>query len=69
MALIISDTTTPIILAKTNHLDLLSNFVDVVYIPPAVKEELSQKNDGVKEVIERAEFIKVRELHNQTIFR
>ena len=29
MALIISDTTTPIILAKTNHLDLLSNFVDV----------------------------------------
>jgi predicted nucleic acid-binding protein len=48
MALIISDTTTPIILAKTNHLDLLSNFVEIVYIPPAVKEELSQKNDGVK---------------------
>ncbi len=52
MALIISDTTTPIILAKTNHLDLLSNFVEIVYIPPAVEKELSQKNDGVKEAIE-----------------
>jgi predicted nucleic acid-binding protein len=67
MELIISDTTTPIILAKTNHLNLLSNFVQIVYIPPAVKDELSQKNDGVKEMIERAEFIKVREVSNQTI--
>jgi hypothetical protein len=31
------------ILAKTNHLNLLSNFVEIFYIPPAVKEELSQK--------------------------
>ena len=30
----------------------MSNFVEIVYIPPAVKEELSQKNDGVKEGIE-----------------
>ncbi|HHB95409.1 MAG TPA: DUF3368 domain-containing protein [Campylobacterales bacterium] len=67
MALIISDTTTPIILAKTNHLDLLSNFVETVYIPPAVKEELSQKNDGVKEAIERAGFIKVKEVNDQNI--
>jgi len=67
MALIISDTTTPMILAKTNHLNLLSNFVEIVYIPPAVKEELSQKNDGVKEAIERAEFIKIREVINQKI--
>jgi predicted nucleic acid-binding protein len=67
MELIISDTTTPIILAKTNHLNLLSNFVQIVYIPPAVKDELSQKNDGVKEMIERAEFIKVREVSDQTI--
>ena len=67
MALIISDTTTPMILAKTNHLNLLSNFVEIVYIPPAVKEELSQKNDGVKEAIEKAVFIKIREVSNQTI--
>ena len=67
MELIISDTTTPIILAKTNHLNLLSNFVQIVYIPPAVKDELSQKNGGVKEMIERAEFIKVREVSDQTI--
>jgi len=52
MKLIISDTTTPIILAKTKHLNLLSNFVKTVYIPPAVKDELSQKNDGVKEALE-----------------
>ena len=67
MALIISDTTTPIILAKTKHLDLLSNFVEIVYIPPAVKEELSQKNDGLTEAIERAGFIKVKEIKNQTV--
>jgi predicted nucleic acid-binding protein len=67
MALIISDTTTPMILAKTNHLNLLSNFVEIVYIPPAVKEELSQKNDGVKEAIEKADFIKIREVSNQRI--
>jgi len=67
MELIISDTTTPIILAKTKHLNLLSNFVHTVYIPPAVKDELSQKNDGVKEAIERAKFIKVREITNLNI--
>ncbi|SFV69796.1 hypothetical protein MNB_SV-14-1709 [hydrothermal vent metagenome] len=67
MALIISDTTTPIILAKTNHLNLLSNFVETVYIPPAVKRELSQKNDGVKEAIERVGFIKVKEISDQNI--
>jgi len=67
MAIIISDTTTPIILAKTNHLNLLSNFVDTVYIPPAVKDELSKKSDGVKEAIEKTKFIKVKELTNQTI--
>jgi len=68
MAFIISDTTTPIILAKTNHLNILSNIVEIVYIPPAVKEELSQKNDGVKEAIEKVGFIKVKKLNNQSIF-
>ena len=67
MALIISDTTTPIILAKTNHLNLLGNFVETVYIPPAVKQELSQKNDGVAEAIEKADFIRVKEVENQNI--
>ncbi|CAA6799075.1 MAG: Unknown protein [uncultured Sulfurovum sp.] len=28
---------------------------------------MSQKNDGVKEAIERTEFIKIREVRNQTI--
>jgi len=67
MEFIISDTTTPIILAKTNHLNLLSNFIETVYIPIAVKKELSLKNDGVKEAIEKANFIKVREVKNRTI--
>jgi len=67
MEIIISDTTTPIILAKTNHLDLLSNFVKTVYIPLAVKEELSQKSDGVQEAIEKADFIKVVEVQDHTI--
>ena len=67
MEIIISDTTTPIILAKTNHLDLLSNFVKTVYIPLAVKEELSQKSDGVQEAIEKVDVIKVVEVQDHAI--
>lgn len=67
MELIISDTTTPIVLAKTNHLNLLSNFIEIVYIPLAAKQELSLKNDGVKEAIEKADFIQVREVNEINI--
>ena len=57
MRIIISDTTALIVLAKTHHLDLLSTFVDRVYIPEAVMEELSFKDDGVRESILNAELI------------
>ncbi|MBN2825124.1 MAG: hypothetical protein JXQ76_07375 [Campylobacterales bacterium] len=65
MNIIISDSTALIILAKTNNLHLLSNFIDRLYIPLAVKEEVSFKNDSVKFAIEEADFIEVREVTNE----
>jgi len=67
MKVIISDSTALITLAKTDHLELLSNVFEKVYIPMAVKKELSQKRDGLKEAIENSSFIEVREVENQII--
>jgi len=67
MKIIISDTTALIILAKTNHLDLLTNFIDRVYIPKAVMSEIQYKNDIVKVLIENSDFIETKEVSNQEI--
>lgn len=65
--IIISDTTALIILSKTNHLELLTNLIDKVYIPNAVMEEISYKNDKVKYLIENSSFIEVKRVTNETI--
>ena len=67
MKIIISDTTALIILAKSNHLDLLTNFIDRVYIPRAVMQEIQYKNDIVKVLIENSDFIEMQEVSNQEI--
>ena len=67
--IIISDTTALIILSKTNHLELLTNLIDKVYIPNAVMEEISYKNDKVKYLIENSSFIEVKKVTNQTILK
>lgn len=67
MKIIISDTTALIILAKTNHLDLLTSFIDRVYIPKAVMSEIQYKNDIVKVLIENSDFIETKEVSNQEI--
>jgi len=67
MAVIVSDTTALIILAKTNHLELLTNLVEKVYIPQAVINEIHYKNDIVKFLIERSEFIEIREVTDKEI--
>jgi len=67
MKLIISDTTALIILAKINHLDLLTNIIDKVYVPKAVMREIQYKNDMVKVLIESSDFIEVQEINNQEI--
>jgi len=67
--IIISDTTALIILSKTNHLELLTNLIDKVYIPNAVMEEISYKNDKVKYLIENSSFIEVKRVINQTILK
>ena len=67
MKIIISDTTALIILAKTNHLDLLTNFIDRVYIPKAVMNEIKYKNDIVKVLIENSDFIEMKEVESKEI--
>ena len=67
MKIIISDTTALIILAKTNHLNLLTNLIDKVYVPKAVMEEIRYKNDIVKVLIDNSDFIEVQEVSNQEI--
>ena len=68
MKIIISDTTALIILAKTNHLNLLTNFIDKVYIPKAVMNEIEYKNDIVKVLIKNSDFIETKEISNREIF-
>lgn len=67
MKIIISDTTALIVLAKTNHFELLTNFIEKVYIPHAVMEELRFKDDEVKHMIENSTFIEVKKVENQNI--
>ncbi len=62
MKLIVSDTTALIILAKTDNLHLLTNFVNVVYVPKAVMDEIEFKNDKVKNIIQKSSFIQVKKL-------
>lgn len=69
MKIIISDSTALIILAKTNRLNLLSNFIETLYIPPAVKKEISYKDDIVKKSIDEADFIEVKHITNQDILK
>ena len=67
--IIISDTTALIILSKTNHLELLTNLIDKIYIPNAVMEEISYKNDKVKYLIKNSSFIEVKKITNQDILK
>ncbi|CAA6819624.1 MAG: Unknown protein [uncultured Sulfurovum sp.] len=67
MKIIISDTTALIILAKTNNLNLLTNFIDKIYIPKAVMNEIQYKNDIVKVLIENSDFIETKEVSNKEI--
>jgi predicted nucleic acid-binding protein len=67
MKIVISDTTALIILAKSNHLNLLTNIIDKVYIPKAVMHELQYKDDIVKIFVENSDFIEVQEVTNKKI--
>ncbi len=67
MKIIISDTTALIILAKCNYMNLLSTFVEKVYIPSGVMKELSKKNDGVQFIIEKTDFIEIKNVSDENI--
>lgn len=62
--IIISDTTALIILAKPNQLKLLKNFLDKVYIPNAVFDEICVKDDIVKFRILNSDFIETKQIQN-----
>ncbi|MBS9782439.1 MAG: hypothetical protein KGV43_01390 [Arcobacter sp.] len=62
--IIVSDTTALIILTKTNHLNLLNNFVDKVYIPNAVFDEITFKDDIVKYNILKCDFIEKKQVED-----
>ena len=65
MKSIIGDTTALIILSKTSNLQLLTNFVDLVYVPNAVMEEIEYKDDRVKNIIQKSEFIQTKSLSRE----
>ncbi len=67
MQIIISDTTALIILAKCNAMYLLTNFIEKIYIPTAVMEELYFKDDIVKSTIENSNFIEIKKPKNLKI--
>ena len=67
MKIIVSDTTALIVLAKTNHFELLTSFIEKVYVPNAVMEELFVKDDGVKYMIQNMNFIEIKHIENQQI--
>lgn len=66
--IIISDTTALIILAKSNQLKLLQNFIDIVYISNAVLDEICIKDDIVKTRILNSDFIKVKQIQDFKIY-
>ncbi len=64
MNIVISDTTTLIILAKSDKLDLLSNLFQQIFIPKAVEDELKFKDDIVKYRIEKFNKISVKNIND-----
>ena len=64
MNIVISDTTTLIILAKSDKLDLLSNLFQQIFIPKAVEDELNFKDDIVKYRIEKFNKISVKNIND-----
>lgn len=67
MHIIISDSTTLIILAKTDRLYLLSNLFEKVYIPQAVFDEINCKQDKVSQRLHDAKFIELNQVTNQNL--
>lgn len=67
MNIVTSDTTALIIFAKSGSLSLLINIFKTIYIPKAVYEEISYKNDIVKYSINNFKPIEVRDVSNPQI--
>lgn len=68
MQIIISDTTAIIILSKIKRLDLIFNFFEKIYIPKAVYEEISKKNDSVSKDIQNNSLIETKEINDIELY-
>lgn len=65
--IVISDTTPIISLMKTGRLELLQKLFDVVYIPKAVYQELTENEAFLEEIriVQECEFLYVEEVDNE----
>lgn len=64
MKIIVSDSGPLIILTKIGRIELLKNFFSNVLVTPIVFEEITQKNDAAKKLLEHSDFIKVTDITN-----
>ncbi len=67
MNIVISDTTAIIIFAKSDTLSLLANLFETIYIPKAVYDELSFKDDIVKFRVDKFDKITLKEVSDLSI--
>ena len=69
MITVISDTTPLLHLAKHNYLYLLSNLYQKVYIPNAVYEEITIRDDIISYRIKNAEFLEIKTIRDKKLFQ
>lgn len=66
MRKVIVNSTPLIALSKTGRLDLLRDMYREIYVPKAVFEEVTAKNDVVKSKVERSGWIHVEKVQNNS---
>lgn len=67
MHIIVSDTTVLIIFAKSGSLNLLSNLFETIFIPQAVYDEITIKDDIVKYSIQEFENVIVKPIEDTNL--
>ncbi len=50
---------------ENEKFEIFTNFMDIVYVPNAVMEEIEYKDDKVKYIIQKSTFIQVKKLSNK----
>ncbi len=69
MNIVVSDTTALIIFAKSSSFCLLENLFSTIFVPQAVYDEISYKDDIVKYSLNSSKQIKLKPINNTKILR